>query len=161
MKYTKWLTRTAMLLALTLVVQIMGFPPYITGPLVNMMLIVSVLSINLLSGILIGSLTPWIALARGILPAPLAPMVPFIIISNIILIVGFYLFEERNRYLAIIIGGLGKYLILAGAVRFIVQVPLAIAQVMQFPQFINSLIGGLLALFFIKFLDRFLKSESN
>ncbi|OCL26401.1 ECF transporter S component [Orenia metallireducens] len=150
MKYTKWLTRTAILLALTLVVQALGFPAYITGPLVNMMLLLATILVGLESGLLIGALTPWIALVRGILPPPLAVMIPFIIISNLLWVLIYHFLAKKNKYLGIGLAALSKYGILASAVNFLVNVPPKIATLMQVPQLLTALAGGLLALSIVK-----------
>ncbi|TDX52325.1 ECF transporter S component [Orenia marismortui] len=152
MKHTKWLSRTAMLLALTLVVQILGFPIYITGPLINMMLLLATMLIGLGSGVLIGGLTPWIALVRGILPPPLAPVIPFIIASNILFVLIYHLLDSKNKYLGIIIASLFKFLVLSIAVKFLIDVPAKIAQLMQTPQLITALTGGFLALFIFTYI---------
>lgn len=140
------LTRAALLLALTLAVQMMGFPQLVTGPLVNFFLFISVIFVGIGGGAAIGALTPWIALSRGILPAPLAPMVPFIILGNLSLVILFGLLRKLNKYLAITVAAVVKFLILASGVRFFVQVPAPVAKAMQTPQLITALAGGVFAL---------------
>lgn len=60
---------------------------FVTGPLVNMALILAVYLVGARGAMLIGILPSTIALGTGLLPAVLAPMVPFIILSNVILII--------------------------------------------------------------------------
>ena len=153
MDYTKWLTKTALLLALTLAFQMLGFPQPITGSLVNMMLFISATISGLLGGILIGGLTPWIAFIRGILPAPLAPMIPFIMAGNAILVASFFGLKRFNQYLAIIIAAVIKFAVLAIAVNFLVEVPEQIAVMMQLPQLLTALAGGALALVLLRLLE--------
>src|SRR4030042_5782846 len=62
---------------------------FITGPLVNAALIIGVVTLGTGPAVTIGLVPSVIALSSGLLPAPLAPMVPFIMISNAILIVVF------------------------------------------------------------------------
>ena len=69
----KFITRTGILLAVALVVQMGGFPQSITGPIINTVLYLSVLLVGSWSGIIIGICTPVIAFMRGILPPPLCP----------------------------------------------------------------------------------------
>ncbi|MGB9813218.1 MAG: hypothetical protein ACPLRZ_04510 [Thermovenabulum sp.] len=59
---TKLLTRTAFLLAISLIVQSLKMPQLITGSLVNVLLVVSTGTLRLFSGTIIGSLTHVIAL---------------------------------------------------------------------------------------------------
>ncbi len=153
----KWLTRTAVLLALTLAVQMVGLPQPFTGPLVNAMLLLSGIFVGVSSGILIGLLTPGIAFMRGILPAPLGPMIPFIMLGNGILVAIFNgtrsIFKSKRfpkkllvSVIGLLIGATAKFLVLSSAVKFIVQVPPKIAQAMQTPQFITAMTGGIIAI---------------
>jgi hypothetical protein len=149
-----WLTRTAVLLALTLALQMMGLPQPFTGPAVNAMLLISGIFVGATSGILIGLLTPWIAFMRGILPPPLGPMIPFIMLGNGVLVALFTwirrLTADRGKIVGsvvgLLLGALGKFLILSSAVKFVVEVPPKIAQAMQIPQLITALTGGVVAL---------------
>jgi uncharacterized membrane protein len=59
---TRTLTRTALLLALTIAIQYLALPAPVTGPMVNFMLALSVLLVGTAAGVFVGSVTPWIAL---------------------------------------------------------------------------------------------------
>ncbi len=143
---TRWVTRTAILLALTLAFQLIGLPQPVTGPAVNAMLILSALLAGPSSGVVIGCLTPIIAWQRGILPAPLGPMIPFIALGNAVLVLLFALLKRRQPYLAIGVAAVAKYAVLATAVRLIVTVPPPVAAAMGIPQLITALAGGVIAL---------------
>ncbi|MGE5592282.1 MAG: hypothetical protein ACM3X3_01175, partial [Betaproteobacteria bacterium] len=143
-----FLTRTAVLLALTLAIQMAGMPQYATGPLVNTMLYIAATFVGIGSGVAIGVVTPVIAFWRGILPPPLGPMIPFIAIGNAVLVIVFGLLERRGRLAAIVgiaAASVLKFLVLSGAVRFVVQVKPAIANMMQTPQLVTALAGGAIA----------------
>ncbi|TZE81153.1 ECF transporter S component [Calorimonas adulescens] len=148
----RWLTRTALLLAVTLVFQMFGFPQMVTGPAVNAMLMISGIYVGPLGGIIIGLLTPWIAFMRGTLAPPLAPMIPFIMLGNAVIVILWVLFRVliKNVYIGsiagMVIGAVAKFLILSTAVRLIVSVPPPIAQAMQIPQLYTALLGGVIAL---------------
>ncbi len=146
-----WLTRTAVLLALTLAVQFLGLPQWFTGPLVNAFLLLASSLVGMGSGVVIGLLTPWIALLRGILPPPLAPVVPFIMLGNALLVIIFSLITRKKEVpwlnvLALVLAAFGKYLLLSQAVRYLVEVPPRVAQAMQIPQLLTALAGGAIAL---------------
>ena len=147
-------TRTAILLALTLVIQMIGMPQYATGPLVNTMLYLASIFVGIWGGVAIGLITPIIAFWRGILPAPLGPMIPFIALGNAVLVILYGLLEKRNKYVAIIVASVVKYLVLSAAVRFLVAVPPKIAQMMQVPQLITALVGGAIAIVLSEILIR-------
>ncbi|MEA2021399.1 MAG: ECF transporter S component [Candidatus Caldatribacteriota bacterium] len=149
----KFITRTGILLAVALVVQMGGFPQPITGPLINTVLYLSALLVGSWSGIIIGICTPVIAFMRGILPAPLGPMIPFIALGNGVLVVVFSLLKGKNKILGIIIASLVKYLILFAAVSYIIDVPDKIAKVMSLPQLFTALIGGGIAMLAYKALE--------
>ncbi|AEE97758.1 ECF transporter S component [Mahella australiensis] len=158
----RWLTLTAVLLAITLAVQMIGLPQPITGPAVNAMLILSAAFAGPISGIIIGLLTPLIAFMRGILAAPLAPMIPFIMIGNGTLVLLFWLGCRLIKNLmgsvaGIVTGSVIKFLILSAAVNLIVSVPEPVAQAMQLPQLFNALIGGVIALI----VERAIKAALN
>ncbi|MEN3185141.1 MAG: ECF transporter S component [Atribacterota bacterium] len=146
----RWITGTALLFALVLVIQMLGFPQLVTGPLVNMVLLLATIFQGIGSGVIIGFFTPWIAFSRGILPPPLAPMIPFIMVGNAVLVIIFGAFLTRRTFLwkivGIIAGALVKYLLLSQAVTFLVKVPGPVAQAMQIPQLVTALLGGTLAL---------------
>jgi len=154
MTTTRWVALTAVLLALTVAVQMLGLPQPVTGPAVNAMLILSGLIAGPLSGIIVGAFTPIIALWRGILAAPLAPMVPFIALGNALLVLVFVLLHRRQLYVAIAAAALVKFLVLSTAVRLIVTVPEPVALAMQFPQLATALAGGVVAVIIYRLLDR-------
>lgn len=140
-----------MLLALTLTVQFLGLPQWFTGPLVNAFLLLASSLVGMGSGVVIGLLTPWIALLRGILPPPLAPVVPFIMLGNALLVIIFSLITRKKEVpwlnvLALSLAAFGKYLLLSQAVRYLVEVPPRVAQAMQIPQLLTALAGGVIAL---------------
>lgn len=160
--WVRWLTRTAVLLALTLAVQFLGLPQWFTGPLVNAFLLLASSISGVSSGVVVGLLTPWIALLRGILPPPLAPMVPFIMLGNALLVIIFSLVRRKKEVLwlsvvALVLAALGKYLLLSQAVRYLVEVPPRVAQAMQVPQFFTALGGGAIALSIERALKKALK----
>jgi hypothetical protein len=61
----------------------------VTGPIINAVLLISLLYLNLDSALLIGLIPSVVALSRGLLPLPLAPMVPFIMLGNALYIIIF------------------------------------------------------------------------
>jgi hypothetical protein len=147
-----WLTRTALLLAVTLAFQMLGFPQMVTGPAVNAMLLISATYAGPTGGIIIGILTPLIAFLRGTLAPALAPMIPFIMLGNAVyvLIWAFCRVLIKNVYAAsvtgIVAGSAIKFFILASAVSLLVTLPLAISHAMQLPQLYTALAGGIIAL---------------
>jgi hypothetical protein len=137
---------------------------WITGPIVNMALILAVFLVGIRGALLIGILPSTIALGTGLLPAVLAPMIPFIIISNTLLILVIDWFrkaEFKNKFWVGLIFGAGtKYLFLfvtSGVVMsMLLNQALAskVAVIMSWPQFFTAVIGGALAYGALKFLRK-------
>ncbi|KXG77710.1 hypothetical protein AN618_09080 [Fervidicola ferrireducens] len=142
-KDTRFLTRTAILLGITLIVQYMKMPQLLTGSLVNAMLIIAGGTVGTLSGITIGLLTPVIAFLVGILKFP--PMVPFIMAGNALYV---YLYStQRNAILRIALPSLAKYAWLSVSVLYIlkgfgIKVPPPVVKTFTLPQLITALIGA-------------------
>lgn len=94
--FIKFLT----LLALATGAPLLGFhSQWVTGPIVNAALILSVFLLDIRGAMLIGLLPSTIALSTGLLPATLASMVPFIIISNVIfvLVIDYFFCHSESR----------------------------------------------------------------
>lgn len=110
-KPIQWLTRTALLLAVALVVQSLRLaPPYgqlITGSIINAVLVLAVSMVDMWAGIAIGMLTPWVALITGIMG--LAFMAPFIMAANASLAIVYGLLKGKNRLVAGVAGSIAKY----------------------------------------------------
>jgi hypothetical protein len=153
----KFITRTAVLLALTLAAQMLKLPQPVTGPAVNAMLFVSSGVVGIAGGVIIGALTPWVAFVNGILPPPLAPAIPFIMLGNAALVAIFNLFIRKNAAVYSIAGiGLAavvKFLILSMAVRFLINVPPKVSVMLQVPQLYTAVTGGVIAWFVLKLLE--------
>ena len=168
-KKTLFISRLSILIALTFVIQIAGFPQPVTGPLVNAMLLISTAFLGCTAGIVLGIITPLLALIRGLLPPVLAPVVPFIIIGNIILVflfhfiinnVHFNLLNFIKKYIAIVIAAFGKYIFLFLSVKIILplifnfQIAEKIVIIMTTPQLITAIAGGIIALIIIEILKK-------
>ena len=96
MDKTQKITRTALILALALTVQLLRFPQPITGPVINALLLLAVMLIGPGEAVVIGCLTPGIAWIVGILPPVMGPLVPFIMLANALFSVVFSQFFRRN-----------------------------------------------------------------
>ena len=154
-------TRTAILIALTVAFQSLGLQQMITGPVVNMFLYLAVMTVGIWGGAVTGLVTPVAALWVGILKPAMAPMVPAIALGNAALAVLFGLISGIGgrtsatfRVIGVLIGSLVKFLILSTTVKYLVQVPGPLAKMMQGTQLATALIGGALALVLAEILSR-------
>lgn len=139
---------------------LIGHNQLITGPLVNAILFISVFLLGPQGAVLVGLIPSVVALSAGLLPLPLAPMVPFIMISNTILVLTFYHLNRANFWLGIAGASLLKFLFLFGTsyfvVNFITQQTIAqkAAAMMSWPQFVTALGGGALAYLLLRSLKK-------
>lgn len=145
---TNFLTRTALFLALTLAVQGLRLPTFFTGPAVNLFLALAAIWIGMGSGVIIGLLTPWAALLLGILPAPLAPAIPFIMAGNAVYALSIGLLNrvlpvKAGGFVGVAVGSAVKFFVIAGAATYILTLPPPVTGALLLPQFYSALLGGI------------------
>lgn len=152
-----FITKTGLLLAVALGIQI-GLAPFaqpVVGPLVNMVLLLAVVSVGPVGAIMIGSLTPIIAFAVGVLG--FLPLVPIVIAGNSAFALAFWMAGKKNRILGVLTAALSKFFLMAAGVRilaavFLPNLPPPITAAMSLPQLYTALIGGFLGIFILRYL---------
>lgn len=139
---------------------------WFTGPLVNAILIIVLFLVGIKGALVLCLIPSLMALAGGLLPAVLAPAVPFIMISNVIWVLSVDTAynrlknQETGYWTGIFIGAFLKFLFLFLSVPFITKLMLKqelavkIAQMMSWTQFATALAGGLIAYAALKWLKR-------
>ena len=136
---------------LALVIVLPGFihNQWITGPIVNAALILAAVCVGPMEAVVLGLMPSTMALSSGLLPLPLAPMVPFIIIGNAILILSFQYLAVSNYALRILVAAFLKSAFLIFSVTFLMDKLFEkeflgnLLLMMSWPQFVTALIGGL------------------
>jgi hypothetical protein len=124
---------------------------FITGTIVNADLLIAVSLLGIPGGLAIAVIPSFIALTTGLLPVVLAPMVPFIILGNILFVLVFAYLKNRNYWLGAFGGAILKSSFLAGMIavvtNLIINNSLAgkAAYMMSWPQLVTALAGSLLA----------------
>ncbi len=130
---------------------------WVVGPIVNAVLILTLLKFGFRHAVAIAIIPSLAALSGGLLPIVLAPVVPFIMISNVILILcvdWFYSnFKDKTKgyWVGVIVGAGLKFSFLFLSVNIIsgllIQQELAVkvAQMMSWPQLYTAVIGGAIA----------------
>jgi hypothetical protein len=132
---------------------------YVTGTIVNATLFVSAALLGFQGTLIICFLPSIIALASGTLPLVMAPMIPFIIAGNILLVWLFNLLRKNNYWLGLFSGAMLKFSLLFFASNAIIdlfikkQVAAKIATMMSYPQLITALVGGAVAFMIIRKFD--------
>ncbi len=167
---TSWVhaARLLALITLALLIPALGLPQWITGPLVNALLLLTVTWAGLSEAILVGMLTPLGAAVRGVLPLPLLVMTPFIALANALFVSTYAALQRRalqrqgkHPGVALVAAAGAKFALLTLCVSLlvarpphlliggnaqVVALPETIINMMRWPQLATALAGGLLAL---------------
>jgi len=167
-----WITRTAVLVAIVITLQAatrVFASNYVTGSVVNLMLVISVMTCGLYSGITVGAVTPFIAILVGV-AGPTWTFAPFIALGNILLVTIWHFIGNRDipgrymaQFIALIAGAIAKFLILHFGIVWLQMGiktfnPVAlIANPLSIPQLITASIGGLCAIIILPPLQKALK----
>ena len=180
-RMTRFLTRTAILLALTLVFQVFGrdlaigiglgaFQNFLVGPLVNLCLLVATAFAGIWAGVAVALLSPLGAFATGAVPEPLFLVV--IAIGNLILVLAFAVADHVSesmkthgklltRFAGILVGAVLKTAWLWGGIlvysrMFAMKDSIRVAMTFAFswPQAVTAIAGGVLALLILKPLEK-------
>lgn len=131
----------------------------LTGPIINTLLILSFLHLGKSKAFFLAMIPSTVALSRGLLPLTLAPMLPFIMISNCLYIEFFARFGQDAK--AIVIASVVKATFLFVISKLLMEKILVtalaskIALMMSWPQLATALLGGFLALLVTGGLSRF------
>ncbi len=176
-KQIKWITQTALLLALALVFQslravlpkimIPGLgesDQLVIGSLVNTVLIVSSLTVGLSSGIVIAIATPLVAFMQGELAFPI--MLPFVALGNIVIVLVVGLLYDKNKIFALVSGSIAKFVTIFLTITLIASpiivggLPadkgLAVKTMLTFkfgyPQLFTALLGSIISLLILPIL---------
>ena len=169
-----WITRTAVFIALLVILQVSTSPLgniFVTGSAVNMLLVVSVMTCGLSSGIAVSLLSPILAKLIGI--GPLWSLIPFIILGNLALSMIWYFITGKTKVnrvityiIAIAAAAITKFMVLylgivKLAVPFLLGLPekqaAVISGMFSLPQLMTALIGGAIAAMILPILQRSLK----
>ena len=128
----------------------------ITGPIINAILILTTVWFGSSQAMMVGVLPSLVALSRGLLPLPLAPVVPFIMVANCFLVLTFDQLKSKSFFLAVVGAASVKFFFL----YLVSQVLLAnllpgkfltpASQMMSWPQLVTALTGGLIAWLVLK-----------
>jgi len=173
-----WITRTAVLIALTVALQALTLQlqnQFITGSIVNLMLVISVMTCGLSTGLTVSIFTPILPTLLGF--GPMLPIVPFIAAGNMALVTMWYLIGNReivNTYIAYIIalvaGAVAKFLVLYFgvvqiAIPYILGLPegsppaIAMSFMFSYPQLITAATGGVCAIILLPTLLKAVKQR--
>jgi len=160
---TQIVTRSALILALAMAVQLVKLPQPVTGPVINGLLFIATAVVGPVSAILIGLCTPVLAFAFGIMP--FAPAVFIIMLGNASLALTYGLLAKR-QILAFGAAALVKYAVMSVMVLYIVpglvgiKIPAKMVATLTTPQLLTALGGAVLAFVVLKAIERFTKNTA-
>jgi hypothetical protein len=122
----------------------------LTGTVVNALLFLAAYRMPLMNAFIIAALPSSIALMRGLLPAPMVMLIPYIIFSNIILISVFSFFKKLPLQ-GVVVASLAKFALLYSVIFFLAQkLNNPLIAMFQWPQLITALLGGFTFLTLLK-----------
>ncbi|MDR2899880.1 MAG: hypothetical protein LBU94_06175 [Clostridiales bacterium] len=171
-----WITRTGVFCALLIIIQAatsLFANTLITGSLVNLMLITSVLINGLGSGVAVALISPILARLFGI--GPLWSLIPCIMLGNLTLILCWHFILGKMRFsmnvsriLALIVGAGLKFAVLYISIVMITipmflnlppQKAAVISATFSVAQFFTATVGGILALIIVPIVKSAIKYE--
>jgi riboflavin transporter len=141
----------ALLISFAVVAPLVFREQLITGTIVNATLIIGASILGKTNGILIGLVPSTIALSTGIISPAMAPMIPFIIMGNAILVITFSYFGRFNFWLGAAVGSVLKFAFLYGMSNLVFNLIIekklaaAAAQTMSWPQLVTAAAGSIIA----------------
>lgn len=164
-----WITRTAVFIALLVALQFAtsSMGQFVTGSVVNLILILSVMLGGLASGVTVAVLSPVFASLLGIGPK-LLPIIPFIMLGNLAIVLVWYFIAGRAKggatvknIIAAAAGAVVKFGVLYLGVVVIAPMLFAVPEPMlvmfSYPQLITAAIGGAVAVVLLPLLSKVLK----
>lgn len=173
-KKVLWITETAVLIALLVVLQAATAPipkpfgQYVTGSCVNAVLGVAALYVGLSSGLVVALVSPFFAFLLGIGPQLIA-IVPAIAAGNAVLVVVLWLLARKQvlwqNALGVAAAACAKFLTLYLLVVMLICNVMALPEpqvktfsaMFSWPQLVTALIGGAAALVIAETLRKALK----
>jgi hypothetical protein len=139
---------------------------WITGPIVNAVLILALFLSSLRTALIIAFVPSLMALAGGLLPVILAPVIPFIMISNVFFIYTIDLFykkiksETKGYWVGLFFAASLKFIflqisfMLIGKLLIKGQIILKVSQMLSWSQFFSAVTGGMIAWVILKKIKR-------
>ncbi len=152
------ITRTAVLLAVVVAVQMVGrilpFNNFIVGPMVNLCILVAAMTAGIGGGVAIAVLSPFTSLINNHAPlaAALLLYAPVISVANLILVLVFYFLYNKNKYAGVILGSILKFGFLYGSINLFLNIfefpkfAQRLLGMFSWPQLVTALIGGFIAI---------------
>lgn len=125
----------------------------LVGTIVNATLFLTVLRVGLVNAIFISFIPSFIALSRGMLPPQTVGLLPFIALSNSLMVTTFF-FLKKNLYLKVLASASVKTISMIFPILIGVKISSGVAFMISWPQLLTSLLGGMVAIAINSFLKK-------
>jgi len=121
----------------------------ITGSIVNALLFICVIVMGIESALLLCLIPSLISIYTGLLPLALAPMIPFIIMGNALMVLIFWTLKNRSFWLGAIFSSIIKFIFLWSVAMLLLP---KMFLMFSWPQLVTSLLGVCISFLFLKIL---------
>jgi len=132
---------------------------FLTGTIINAMLFIAVVMVGIEYAFFLCLIPSLVSIYTGLLPIVLAPMIPFIIMGNIILVLIFNKFYKKNFWLGAVPASLAKFIfiwclgmILASSILSGIASKLMLMA--SWPQLATALMGAVIAYIFLRIVKK-------
>jgi hypothetical protein len=132
----------------------------ITGSIVNALLFISASTLGLESAFLLCLIPSLISIYTGLLPIALAPMIPFIMTGNALLVLVFFKLGKRNFWMGATSAALVKFIFIwsvgmisAGSVLH--GIASKVMLMTSWPQLVTAIAGACIAFLFLKTIKKY------
>ena len=127
----------------------------ITGSIVNALLFISASTLGLESAFLLCLIPSLISLYTGLLPLAIAPMIPFIMTGNALLVLTFSKLKAKGFWLGAVPAALIKYIFIYSVGMLLANSILKgtaknVLLMISWPQFATAIAGAAIAFLFLK-----------
>jgi hypothetical protein len=129
---------------------------FVTGSIINALFFITAEMMGIEAAFLLCLIPSLFSLSVGFLPLALAPMIPFIMVGNALLVLIFSKLKNKNFWLAAISASVIKFLFIYGAsillfnFAFKGNLPKTVLLMMSWSQLITALAGAVIAYVFLR-----------
>ena len=139
---------------------------WLTGSIVNAVLIIVLFMVGVRSALVLCLIPSLMALAGGLISPVLAPIIPFIMMANVMLVLTvdrvYYYFKNdlKGYWVGLVVGAILKFAFLYFSLNIISKLLIKqelmakVAQMMSWPQLATAITGGFIAWIFLKKIKR-------
>ncbi len=131
----------------------------VTGSIVNALLFISVMTMGIESAFLLCLIPSLISIYTGLLPIALAPMIPFIMMGNALMVLSFSKLKAKGFWFGAIPAAVIKYvfILVVGAIlanSVLHSISKNVLMMISWPQLATAIAGASIAFLFLKLIKK-------